>query len=76
MASKRKKLSAKDKLMRKIRVTKASAASLRLSGFIPNASFHEQVVDRLVHDAERKGWGDDAVLAEEQGLKWAERHHK
>ena len=71
MPHKRKTLSAKGKLLRKIRVAKESAARLRLAGFIPNAMFHEATVDRLVSEAEKKGWGDDATLAEETGLQRA-----
>jgi hypothetical protein len=74
MPHKRKKsLSAKDRLLRKIRVEKETAARLRLAGFIPNAAFHEATLDRLVSEAEKKGWGDDATLAEETGLKRAYR---
>jgi len=68
MPHKRKSLSHKGQLLRKIRVAKETAARLRLAGFIPNALFHEANVDRLVTEAENKGWGDDALLAEETGL--------
>jgi len=68
MPHKRKSLSPKGQLLRKIRVAKETAARLRLAGFIPNAVFHEANVDRLVSEAEKKGWGDEAVLAEETGL--------
>ena len=73
MPHKRKSLSAKAKLLRKIRVEKETAARLRLAGFIPNATFHENIIDRLVSEAEKKGWGDDATLAEETGLQRAYR---
>jgi hypothetical protein len=73
MPHKRKTLSAKGKLLRKIRVAKESATRLRLAGFIPNAIFREATVDRLVSEAEKKGWGDDATLAEETGLQRAYR---
>jgi hypothetical protein len=69
----RKSLSAKDRLLRKIRVAKESAARLRLAGYIPNALVHEAAVDRFVSEAEKKGWGADAMLAEEIGLQRARK---
>jgi hypothetical protein len=76
MPHKRKSLSAKGRLLRKIRVAKENAARLRLAGFIPNALFHEAALDRLVSEAEKKGWGDEATVAEEVGLKRATRTKK
>lgn len=75
MASKKRK-SPKSKLMTLIRTKQAQASMYRLAGFIPNAIEHEQVVDRLVSEAEKNGWADSALLAEERGVSDAHRYRR
>ena len=68
--------SPKARLMGRIRRAKAAAALLRLDGKIAGAMRYEEELDRFVHQAEMKGWADDAVDAEERGLHEAERAHR
>jgi hypothetical protein len=55
------------RLLAEIRASAKRAAYYRLMGQIPMATYHERIVDRLVRQAEKAGYGDIAFLAEQEG---------
>jgi hypothetical protein len=69
----RHKRSRKVKILDAIRSFKARAVFNRLRGRINDAMVHENLVDRLVSDAEAKGFGDQASNAEEAGTRIGQR---
>jgi hypothetical protein len=65
--------SRKARLMASIRLRAAAAALKRLQGKIADAVREDREIDRRQEQAEREGWGDDAVLAEEKGRQMGGR---
>jgi hypothetical protein len=56
---------------------KATAGSLlRLRGQVAGAQRYDEEVDNLASLAERRGWGDDALEAEEAGRAQASQVHR
>jgi uncharacterized membrane protein YkoI len=57
----------------KIKSTARKAALARLQGHTSVASMLERQNDRLVSEAEREGWGDQAFAAEVRGTEMGAR---
>ena len=57
------------KLMRRIENAGRAASALRLAGKMPGALRLDRELDDLVGKAERKGWADSAMTAEERGRR-------
>ena len=69
----KRKRSKKVKLIDLIRSLKAHAVFNRLRGRIQDASYYESQLDRAVHEAEHKGFSEQASNAEEAGRRLGTR---
>ena len=69
-------LSSKQGLLGNIKRKATAGALLRLRGQIAGAQRYDEEVDNLASLAERKGWVDEAVEAEEAGRAQASQVHR